>query len=194
MLKPDSTFPSSASATLANKVSSEKPSYSLWVIDAFAFIAQRERLEGSIDPVDLPRLNEAASQDIASPFHARVLGGTSPRGHPALHFEVQGELTLICQRCLQEMPWRMQIKTNLELVRSEKALDTDDSLPDNWDMIVGHPELDIRSVIEDELLLHIPYSPRHTACDLPADVLQLSERVEKAESPFAILASLHSKK
>ena len=66
----------------------------------------------------------------------------------------------------------------------EEAGATEESLDDDSvDVIVGSTALDLLQLVEDEVLLSIPLSPRHPQCPDggPAPV------PEKPDSPFAVL-------
>lgn len=70
-----------------------------------------------------------------------------------------------------------------ELVEHENQLDVDDG--DEWDMLVHSDHLELLPILEDELLLSLPYAPMHDDCS-PAHVGDGSERT----SPFAALVLL----
>ncbi|MBB4010888.1 uncharacterized metal-binding protein YceD (DUF177 family) [Niveibacterium umoris] len=71
------------------------------------------------------------------------------------------------------------------LVPPGEVIPDDELEEDSFDAIAAERNLDVLALIEDELLLALPISPRHEVCDTP----QPRERDDSA-SPFAALASL----
>ena len=65
----------------------------------------------------------------------------------------------------------------------EEALD-DESI----DVIVGSTAQDLVQLVEDEVLLSLPQSPRHEICPGEAPTVP----VDKPESPFAVLKKFNS--
>jgi uncharacterized protein len=60
---------------------------------------------------------------------------------------------------------------------------------DEYEKVLANPELDIFDLIEDELILALPFMPSHEACD--AGQALLDEYATPAEeSPFAVLKNL----
>ena len=92
------------------------------------------------------------------------------------------------------------LHVTLELVRQESELDRDDledDDPDAPEKIVGSPKFDVGELIEDELILEVPYVPKHELCanGAPADDSGLVDQPEEAQrpSPFAVLGQLKAK-
>ena len=107
------------------------------------------------------------------------------------------EVQLTCQRCLEPMPWRLDTRLKLALVANsadEKAV-----LPDYEAVSVTAGEVNLLELLEDELLLCLPISPRHQQgadCSEP-DVAGNQTLIDDAEpgegsGPFAILQQLKS--
>jgi len=126
-----------------------------------------------------------------------VTGRVSSAGKSQLLLHVQAQLLLDCQRCLDDMVHVIDRHTVFELVRRESDIDEslnedDDDAPEQ---IVGSRKFDLLDLIEDELILEVPYVPRHEVCvdmtksggDPPGEV------EEKRPSPFAVLDQLKNK-
>ena len=94
---------------------------------------------------------------------------------------------LTCQRCMQPVEVGIRRKARFELVDSSSALDADDD--DEWDRLLHSDRFDLIHLVEDEMLLALPYSPRHEQCE----AVQRANAGEKV-SPFAGLAALKSTK
>ena len=106
---------------------------------------------------------------------------------------VHAALMLECQRCLGPMRYLVDGKTVFDVVRSESELGSEDDADedDEPERIIGSRRFDLVALIEDELILGVPYIPRHDECpgisSKPA--VAAPETVERP-SPFAVLGKL----
>lgn len=153
-----------------------------WTIDTRRFCERREHLSAALGPADLPRLDAEANEEF-SPIGVAVDVVVSPRGLSGLRVRLDGAVVLTCQRCMRAVTVDIRREALFELVDSSSALDTDDD--DEWDRLLHSDRFDLIHLVEDEMLLALPYSPRHDQC----------ESVERMEagakvSPFAGLAAL----
>lgn len=128
-----------------------------------------------------------------------ISGRVSASGKHQLVLHVQAQLLLDCQRCLGPLVQVIDRQTVFELVRRES--DIDDSLDEDDDdapeQIVGARKFDLLDLIEDELILEVPYVPRHEVCGDMAEVEEdSSDEAEGQErpSPFAVLDQLKTKR
>jgi uncharacterized protein len=128
-----------------------------------------------------------------------ISGRVSASGKHQLVLHVQAQLLLDCQRCLGPLVQVIDRQTVFELVRRES--DIDDSLDEDDDdapeQIVGARKFDLLDLIEDELILEVPYVPRHEVCGDMAKVEEdSSDEAEGQErpSPFAVLDQLKTKR
>ena len=153
-----------------------------WLIDARRFVAERAVLEGQVPAGLLSRLCEEVEEPPA-PFKVRVEGLRSPRGKDGLVLTLEGRVRLICQRCMKPVDLELSPTARFELVSTEAELDADED--DEWDPLMAAERLDLLPVIEDELLLALPYAPMHDRCE-PVGRLEAGERV----MPFAALGAL----
>ena len=164
-------------------------------LDVEALAKAGERLEGTWPVAELGRL--AAS----------VVGGT-PMGHITwqaqgelrpvrggagevwLHVRADTSLMLECQRCLGPVPADVHAERSFLFVNGEDTAAALDSEHED-DVLALTRSLDLRSLIEDELLLALPLVPRHEVCPepLPAGTGDAPAEEEKP-NPFAVLASL----
>jgi len=100
---------------------------------------------------------------------------------------------LQCQRCLQPLVEAVEVDRHFRFVADEDvAAKLDDEIEDE---VLALPRtLDLRELVEDEMLLALPLVPRHDLCPQPlptqfGDV----EEVESKANPFAALAQLRGK-
>jgi len=128
-------------------------------IDSLRFAEIAGRISGEYSLQELGRLHDLlASRD--GTLHWWLEGGHDA-GRPVLRLGVQGALTLVCQRCLGPYVLPLEIKAVLPIARSEEELarwEREDPLLDG---LVAEPHLDVRDLIEDEVLLSLPAIPRH---------------------------------
>ena len=161
-------------------------------LDLIAAAAAGRLLQGTIAVSSLERLLPALLTD-AGELRVEMELGKDPDGTHYLVGSVQGEVTLKCQRCLDNMMLPLDLAFRLGLVSSEAAVT---ALADCYEPLVVTAEpAHIADVIADEILLALPIVPTHS------DGLKCREFVtehtppvsEQRENPFAVLAELKSK-
>ena len=179
------------------------------VIDAFAFARQGGSADGAVPLVRLARAVEGLPEQPAGQaglvqWSARGEIGTGlVRGQPLLHLHVRANPVLVCQRCNAPFVYEIDSRTVLQFVKSESELDEDlsselqdpelaDSLPEK---VVGSHRFDLLAQVEDELILSIPYVPKHDVCPgTQADDGDASQEPAAVRpSPFAVLEQLKRK-
>lgn len=149
-------------------------------------LRQFERLSGSVH-ADMLRTD---NDDIA--WRARGEHRTERGALPQtwLHLQAQASLHLECQRCLQPTEIPLAIDRWFHFVPGEDAAAQLDA--DSEDEVLALTRaLDLRELVEDELLLALPLVPRHAVC--PAPLLVPNEAPEPMPdrvNPFAALAAL----
>lgn len=117
-------------------------------------------------------------------------------GAPAqvwLHLEADAGVALQCQRCLRPVEEQLRVERSFRFVSGEaqaEALDADSE----EDVLAMTRGLNLRELLEDELILALPLVPRHEACPVPLQAeLEPEEPAPPAEerpNPFAVLAQL----
>ena len=91
------------------------------------------------------------------------LEGGREAGRPVLRMGVEGRLTLVCQRCLGPCETPLRIEVVLPVARDEAELSRWESEDPLLDGLVAEPHLDVRDLVEDEVLLSLPAIPKHPA-------------------------------
>jgi len=172
--------------------------------DAFDMAARQLELDGTIRAVELARvvdqLAESAAVKTADPDEGGVIGwqiagATDVLGRPALTVSLDGAVTLECQRCLRPFSWPVVQRTLLLLARDEREQAILDE-EDDHEVIVAASPLDPRTLVEDELLLSLPFAPHCERSDCAAEGLQDEHGVASGSaqaSPFGALAALKSR-
>jgi uncharacterized protein len=157
------------------------------VIDSLEFARTGQVLCGNLPIAGLTRLKESLF-DAAGEVQFELKGARDAHLRPALVIDISGVLQLQCQRCLEGMAFPLRLSNTLLLDNSEhdSGLEEEDV---EW--IEASSELDVASLIEDEILLSLPYSPRHEEgrCREGARI----SAVTAESSAFAKLAELKRK-
>jgi uncharacterized protein len=153
------------------------------VIDGLEFARSRGRLSGEWPIADFPRLRDAVQSGTALRYELE--GVPEEQGRPALHVKVAGTLQLACQRCLGALEHPLRVDALLLLFDSESGFDAVSVDPEAPDGIVATKEMAVRDLIEEEVLLAIPYAPRHEDCESGTDAAG-----GPGARPFADLRSL----
>ena len=154
-------------------------------IDSMDFARNGKELCGEIPIVALPRLSDMLANS-AGTLSYRVCGSQQD-DQPRLEVILTGRCNLRCQRCLDEFSYPIEVTSHLRLVSTDK-LDEDEIDADEEDIIEATAQLDVLALIEDEVLLALPFAPKHQegACEAPLKNLQ------KVANPFDVLAVLKS--
>lgn len=164
-------------------------------LDVEAFAKADASIEGAWPIAQLERLASLtvapAETDLVA-WQARGESRAMRGGQPQawLHIEAKTQVMLECQRCLAPVAADVDAKRSFLFVHGEEAAAELDADSED-DVLALTRSLDLRDLIEDELLLALPLVPRHETC--PQPLLQSETPAaaeEKAPHPFAALASL----
>ena len=176
-------------------------------LDVDAFAAAGGELAGERALTDWPRLADVLRPPPDDP-DARVRWSARgeqrkvrfgpPQSWLHLHGEARGEMT--CQRCLEPVSVTLSIDRLFRFVDSEAAAAEEDDASDE-DVLVGSSAFDLVGLVEDELVLGLPYAPRHDICPMPSSAGDAAPDAGSSSdadgsdtthrpSPFAVLAGL----
>jgi len=157
------------------------------VIDSLEFARAGQTLRDSLPVSGLTRLRESL-YDAGGRIDFVVTGGHDARHRPTLHLEVSGLLHLRCQRCLGNLDYPLRIGTTLLLLANPPDTGGEDAASEEGDWIEPSTALDIGGLVEDEIILDLPYAPRHPEGKC---AVNLNETAPGAVHPaFARLAAL----
>lgn len=163
-------------------------------LDLPAFCRAGGVLEGEWPLAGLERLAPALAAATDATVRWRAAGELRPvtggAPEPWLALQAEAEAPLQCQRCLQPLAERLLIDRRFRFVATEEeAAEVDEDAEE--DVLALPPRLDLRALLEDELILALPLVPRHESCPnplpLPADDAPAEP---EAPHPFAALAAL----
>lgn len=129
------------------------------VIDSLEFARTGQMLRGNLPLAGLARLKDSLA-DALGAVEFEVRGGEDTRRRPVLTVSIHGTLRLQCQRCLEALDHPLRVLNTLVLVTGSAvpASELDD---EDGEWIEASRELDLAALIEDEILLSLPYAPRH---------------------------------
>lgn len=160
------------------------------LIDPEAFATGRQVLQGS---VRLDELDERvwsheflAGKDADVSFTLK--GGCDRRQRLFLDLDVGAGLSLVCQRCVRSMAFRLDETSRIVLFADEAGLDEAMLSDGELEGMLLEKELDVHALIEDQILMALPFSPRHEHCDNAA----LKTVNQDKPNPFAVLSGLKS--
>lgn len=161
-------------------------------IDVFDFARRASSVQGEIALADLPRLAAGLLRRDAR-LSYRAVGLIDERGRPALALHMQAVLPLRCDRCGQELDLPLHADKQFFFVHTEAelaAIPIDDT-PE--EALMGSTRFDLRALIEDEAILHLPISPRHENCVAARQPAAPSSQQDQDRRPFAQLAALRER-
>jgi uncharacterized protein len=133
------------------------------VIDSLEFARSGRSLRARLPVAELHRLHDSLA-DALGEIEFIVTGGSDSRHRPVLSLDVSGTLRLQCQRCLEALDYPLRLSNTLLLVGAAEA-EAGDYDAEELEWIVASAALDVAVLVEDEILLSLPYSPRHEASD-----------------------------
>ena len=152
-------------------------------IDSLEFAKNGKELCGEISLIDLPRLGDMLINSDGTLTY-RVIGSHEGDSFK-LEITLKGKCHLRCQRCLEELPYPLDFSAHLQLITAEMLEEVEDE-GGIEDAIEASRRLDVLALIEDEVLLNLPFAPRHPEGTCAAPIKDLRQK----DNPFAILAVL----
>lgn len=167
-------------------------------LDVAAFAQDAGTLQGAWPLAVLVRVADSAPADAvpaagdevrwSARGEARPVRGGEPQIRLAIRAEAR--VPLQCQRCLKPVLVPLQVERAFQFVRGEDAAAALDAESDD-DVLALTRALDLRELVEDELLLAMPIVPRHDVCPEPlVSPPNDPEADVQAPNPFAALAAL----
>lgn len=162
-------------------------------IDPRKAAKMRSTYQGLVKGRNLTRLLES-SAGYCSDFHVQFSCDIDDQGLVLLKGKASGELSLTCQRCMNELKHSLEVEYCFTPVASESE---DEELPVDYDPVVvdEHGLIEIQKLIEDELIVSIPIVPTHAVkdCSVTEEDMtsgEIDESADKRPNPFAVLQSL----
>ncbi len=164
--------------------------------DALDVANRGAALSGTTKVASMPRAADRLAEGTAAvgqdstKVSWRITGVADAQGRPALAIELHGGVPLECQRCLQMFTWPLAQRTTLLLARNERELAVLDAGDDTLEVILAEVPQDALTLIEDEVLLALPFAPRCERPGCAGSPLQSRDPNAPRPSAFAALGGL----
>lgn len=155
------------------------------LIDGSDFARNGKELRGTVALDALPRMGDSLV-DSRGEIEFALLG-FKDGDRLMLKIDLAGECRLRCQRCLGALAYPVSMSSTLRLMPEGSVDDID--ADDEAECLQASSRIDVLSLVEDELLLGIPYAPRHPEGECST---QMNEP-EQPASPFAVLSNIGKK-
>ncbi|NYT23074.1 DUF177 domain-containing protein [Alcaligenaceae bacterium] len=171
-----------------------EPRFSGGSVDVWDLARLRRTLRGKVALRGLSRLLDGLPAQPDREVDWQLAGETDSLGRRHLTLRAHAVVTLECQRCLGPLDLPLDVENRLQLVETEAELETEEQVdddPDAPDCVAGSAHFDALSLVEDELILALPYVPKHEVCpSLPKPLEAAEDNDTGRPSPFAVLAEL----
>ena len=167
-------------------------------LDVAAFVQAKAKLSARDSLQKYERLAEetrAPEPDLIIEWQLQGEQRSAADGvaRPALHVQAHAHLPLTCQRCMGEVRVDVAVDRHVLFAADEDSAAALDDVSDD-DVLALTPELDVRELVEDELLMALPVVPRHEVCpgpvQLSAQDADFDAAQDEKQHPFAALAAL----
>ncbi|PIQ43697.1 MAG: hypothetical protein COV52_01145 [Gammaproteobacteria bacterium CG11_big_fil_rev_8_21_14_0_20_46_22] len=166
------------------------------VVDIQTFCQSQSVLKKSFSINELERVFEGADLADASLYGASVVleGRVDPDGRRIIKGHVEACVPQVCQRCMQTFAYTLSSDICLSPVSSDEQAKALPTSIEPWYCELSDA-LDLRQIVEDEVILALPLSARHEENDCPVTAREwrFGEQAPAKENPFASLAKLTRK-
>lgn len=167
------------------------------VVEPRRLVNQGISLTGEIDQALCDRLAGAVIK-VNHPILADLDFDVSVQNRKTVKLKASTQVTVACQRCLEPLDLQLAIDTELGIVWSEEEEKLLPKALDAW--LVADETADIAALIEDELLLALPFVNYHSKDECSVITGYVTEepvKLTNSESsevvnPFSILAQYKS--
>ncbi|MCX7061425.1 MAG: DUF177 domain-containing protein [Nevskia sp.] len=113
--------------------------------------------QGALPITRLERLR-AVTVDPAGDLQVELQLRRDKTRVPKLEGRVRGALSVTCQRCLRPFQWPLDTAIDLRLVFNEE--EESRVLKDSEPLLIEDDQVLFHAVVEEEVLLALPYAPR----------------------------------
>ncbi|NVK21731.1 MAG: DUF177 domain-containing protein [Kangiellaceae bacterium] len=162
-------------------------------LDPNKFADQQKVIDATLSIDYFERLREQLHSSKGE-IHCKINGERDENSRKtSLHVAITGEVEMICQGCNEPFMQKLERQATLYPVYSEEQMKNvaDDGEP----VLVEDEGLDIKSAVEDEIMLSLPLIPLMEACEEldtyeVGDLPEVSEQEAEQDNPFAALKNL----
>lgn len=107
---------------------------------------------------------------------------------PWLHVQAQAQLPMQCQNCLEKVQVDLQLDRWFRFVKDEASALREDETSEE-DVLALSDHFDLRSLVEDELLMALPMVARHDKCATDPGDGRGAGALPAPDHPFAALTA-----
>ena len=153
-------------------------------INNIKFAKDEGELSGKLDLSSLERVKEL--DEYSGEIEYKLTGMLDELNRPTLKLFVCGIISASCQNCLQNMTVEINNQSRITIFYTEEELDSalfSGESQDVEDGVLAETEFDVMQLVEDEVLMLLPFAPKHEEC------LGLSYHDDVA-SPFSQLKNI----
>ena len=129
------------------------------VMDPIRFAREAASLGGEFALAEVDRLRDELAEEGGLVTYRLV--GALVGGRPALRLHIDANPTLRCQRCLGPYVHPLRLDGVIFLARNDAEMERWENIDPLLDVIVAVEHMDVRLLVEDEILLSLPVVPRH---------------------------------
>lgn len=160
------------------------------LIDPEVFAAEKQNLQGSflLEELDERVRSHEYPADKQTKVSFTLQGGRDRLQRLFLDLTVKADMPLFCQRCIKPMPFELNESSRIVLFADEARLDEAMLSDEELEGMVISPTLNVQELVEDQILMALPFSPRHEDCDN----VSLEHVNQDKPNPFAVLKNLKS--
>ena len=167
-------------------------------VDPFKLVEQGRQFEGRMPLSDFPRLKDLLYAGESTENDKLVIVNLeftrNETGLAVIKGQIEAEMQMICNRCLDATALKVETQTEVVLVGSDAQAER---LQDSFDIwLVEDQTLVLKDFIEDELLLAMPLVIVHDECEPERKLIEalpdeeFSDEQEEKANPFAALKDL----
>lgn len=155
-------------------------------LDLEALADAGQHLDGRLDAARLDaRLAAALDRDeVTGDVYYTLDFKRLPNGETGMSGQLQACLQARCQRCLEEFELRVEARPQIQVSNLNERAQPEEG----WELGAPDRSPTLAALIEDELLLSLPFAPRHPQADCPTERLPKPASEADTQRPFADLA------
>ena len=162
-------------------------------VDPRKFAEREAKVEGVASVAAMPRLTSLLAEDTGE-IQVSLQFAVDEQRLRTVAGSAHGRVIQTCQRCLEPVSVDVEAHVNLAMVLNEEQAK---NLPRYYDpLIVETEDVELLSLIEDELILSLPLVAYHDDCSVQTsfgDADEAARTQETKPNPFSVLAQLKTK-
>lgn len=150
------------------------------------FAKTKQQLQIELALIELDERVGSMLTETGGLCKVRLSGFVDERQRPSLDLTVETQLAVECQRCLKTMHYPLHSRSIIVLCKDEVSLNAVMEEDNDLDAILIESQIDIVQLVEDEIIMGLPFAPKHEHCNSAQKVQDLQTK----DNPFAVLSAL----